>query len=176
MLRWDVCISCICRWLNTENLLSVNLLIFWECELSVSDLSGWWLCRYLAEFKSGTERKEAAESTMNAYKAAQVGILMQGNLFMHMLRERADLVIQWWCLVVFVGYCSCRSGSDPPHQAWSRSQLLCVLLWDPELPWPRLQPCETGLLWFLSPCCFVYFAAIPCLIQDFNVLPLLGNQ
>ncbi|XBH55883.1 hypothetical protein VPH35_077862 [Triticum aestivum] len=28
--------------------------------------------RYLAEFKSGEERKEAAESTMNAYKAAQV--------------------------------------------------------------------------------------------------------
>ncbi|XBI71723.1 hypothetical protein VPH35_065862 [Triticum aestivum] len=27
--------------------------------------------RYLAEFKSGGERKEAAESTMNAYKAAQ---------------------------------------------------------------------------------------------------------
>ncbi|KAF7053710.1 hypothetical protein CFC21_061565 [Triticum aestivum] len=27
--------------------------------------------RYLAEFKSGEERKEAAESTMNAYKAAQ---------------------------------------------------------------------------------------------------------
>ncbi|KAJ1274469.1 hypothetical protein BS78_05G063800 [Paspalum vaginatum] len=29
------------------------------------------ICRYLAEFKSGAERKEAAESTMNAYKAAQ---------------------------------------------------------------------------------------------------------
>lgn len=28
--------------------------------------------RYLAEFKSGGERKEAAESTLNAYKAAQV--------------------------------------------------------------------------------------------------------
>jgi hypothetical protein len=29
--------------------------------------------RYLAEFKTGAERKEAAESTMIAYKAAQVG-------------------------------------------------------------------------------------------------------
>ncbi|KAJ1254465.1 hypothetical protein BS78_K058200 [Paspalum vaginatum] len=29
------------------------------------------ICRYLAEFKAGAERKEAAESTMNAYKAAQ---------------------------------------------------------------------------------------------------------
>ncbi|KAJ0751276.1 14-3-3-like protein 16R [Helianthus anomalus] len=28
--------------------------------------------RYLAEFKTGAERKEAAESTLNAYKAAQV--------------------------------------------------------------------------------------------------------
>jgi hypothetical protein len=31
--------------------------------------------RYLAEFKTGTERKDAAESTMVAYKAAQVNIL-----------------------------------------------------------------------------------------------------
>lgn len=29
--------------------------------------------RYLAEFKTGAERKEAAENTMSAYKAAQVG-------------------------------------------------------------------------------------------------------
>ena len=28
--------------------------------------------RYLAEFKTGAERKEAAESTLNAYKSAQV--------------------------------------------------------------------------------------------------------
>jgi hypothetical protein len=28
--------------------------------------------RYLAEFKTGAERKESAESTMVAYKAAQV--------------------------------------------------------------------------------------------------------
>jgi 14-3-3 protein epsilon len=28
--------------------------------------------RYLAEFKSGSERKDAAENTMVAYKAAQV--------------------------------------------------------------------------------------------------------
>jgi hypothetical protein len=30
--------------------------------------------RYLAEFKTGTERKDAAENTMVAYKAAQVNI------------------------------------------------------------------------------------------------------
>lgn len=32
--------------------------------------------RYLAEFKGGDERKEAAEATMNSYKAAQVVLLL----------------------------------------------------------------------------------------------------
>ena len=36
--------------------------------------------RYLAEFKTGAERKEAAESTLLAYKSAQVGVLSI-NLF-----------------------------------------------------------------------------------------------
>ena len=36
--------------------------------------------RYLAEFKTGDERKEAAESTLSAYKSAQVGILLWMNL------------------------------------------------------------------------------------------------
>jgi uncharacterized radical SAM superfamily protein len=48
----------------------------------------------LLSSKSGVERKEAVESTMNVYKATQVGILMQGNMSMHMLRERIDLLIQ----------------------------------------------------------------------------------
>jgi hypothetical protein len=34
-------------------------------------------CRYLAEFKTGAERKEAAENTMNAYKAAQVDYMLK---------------------------------------------------------------------------------------------------
>jgi len=50
------------------------------------------------------------------------------------------------CLQSCPGYCPRRSGSNPPHQAWARPQLLGVLLWDPELPWPRLQPCQAGLL------------------------------
>lgn len=33
-------------------------------------------CRYLAEFKTGAERKEAAESTLLAYKSAQVNFLV----------------------------------------------------------------------------------------------------
>jgi hypothetical protein len=32
------------------------------------------MIRYLAEFKTGAERKDAAESTMVAYKAAQVNL------------------------------------------------------------------------------------------------------
>lgn len=34
--------------------------------------------RYLAEFKTGAERKEAAESTLLAYKSAQVDYLFVG--------------------------------------------------------------------------------------------------
>uniref|UniRef100_I1JVC2 14-3-3 domain-containing protein n=1 Tax=Glycine max TaxID=3847 RepID=I1JVC2_SOYBN len=37
--------------------------------------------RYLAEFKTGAERKEAAESTLSAYKAAQVNRLFLFFLF-----------------------------------------------------------------------------------------------
>lgn len=36
--------------------------------------------RYLAEFKTCAERKEAAENTLNAYKAAQVSQYVPGNL------------------------------------------------------------------------------------------------
>ena len=32
------------------------------------------MIRYLAEFKTGAERKDAAENTMVAYKAAQVNL------------------------------------------------------------------------------------------------------
>jgi 14-3-3 protein epsilon len=32
--------------------------------------------RYLAEFKSGAERKDAAESTLTAYKSAQVSLYL----------------------------------------------------------------------------------------------------
>jgi len=45
--------------------------------------------RYLAEFKTGAERKEAAEHTLLAYKSAQVGLL---------------LTCQCNCVV---GYCVC---------------------------------------------------------------------
>jgi len=115
----------------------------------VSDFS-WWFCRYLAEFKSGAERKEAAESTMNAYKAAQVGHLSKTNpiFCVHVDRMSISCILGFIIGVAFcaVGYCPGRSGSNPPHQAWARPQLLGVLLWDPEFPWPRLQPCQAGLL------------------------------
>ncbi len=38
--------------------------------------------RYLAEFKSGAERKEAAENTLVAYKSAQVGLRVLLPIYM----------------------------------------------------------------------------------------------
>jgi hypothetical protein len=74
----------------------------------VPDFS-WWFCRYLAEFKSGAERKEAAESTMNAYKAAQVGYLMKTNPILCACWYNG---IHCWCY-----YLCCRIL---PSQIWLR--------------------------------------------------------
>ena len=41
--------------------------------------------RYLAEFKTGADRKEAAEHTLLAYKAAQVSIRKCSNQLQRML-------------------------------------------------------------------------------------------
>ena len=43
--------------------------------------------RYLAEFKTGGERKEAAENTLNAYKAAQVRICVYEFISFRRFRE-----------------------------------------------------------------------------------------
>jgi hypothetical protein len=83
--------------------------------LSLSDLSLWWICRYLAEFKSGAERKEAAESTMNAYKAAQVRYPMKINLILcvhvnGLIIFRVYMLMDWSCickLVLTVGVALC---------------------------------------------------------------------
>lgn len=32
-----------------------------------------------------------------------------------------------------------RAAFHAPHPSWPRSQLLCLLLWNPKLSWPRLQ-------------------------------------
>jgi hypothetical protein len=53
--------------------------------------------RYLAEFKTGAERKDAAENTMVAYKAAQVVSLTVNLLLRHPV-----------CL--FVPFCNFDSG------------------------------------------------------------------
>ncbi|XBH84906.1 hypothetical protein VPH35_072965 [Triticum aestivum] len=80
--------------------------------------------RYLAEFKSGGERKEAAESTMNAYKAAQV---TDKAIFMCTYRYDQSILRAEFC-ELFAGYRPSRFGSNPPHQAWACTQLFCVLL------------------------------------------------
>ncbi|MBA0732256.1 hypothetical protein Gogos_016359 [Gossypium gossypioides] len=43
--------------------------------------------RYLAEFKTGAERKEAAESTLLAYKSAQVGQLLMQSCHLLLLTQ-----------------------------------------------------------------------------------------
>jgi hypothetical protein len=49
--------------------------------------------RYLAEFKTGTERKEAAEHTLLAYKAAQVSAADGNRACLPGVRVRR----QAWC-------------------------------------------------------------------------------
>jgi len=46
--------------------------------------------RYLAEFKSGAERKDAAESTLTAYKSAQVDLFL------------SDLTLDLWICFLFL--------------------------------------------------------------------------
>ncbi|KAF7139010.1 hypothetical protein RHSIM_Rhsim07G0210400 [Rhododendron simsii] len=53
--------------------------------------------RYMAEFKVGDERKEAAEDTMNAYKAAQV-------VFVFEVFENREIRAEDTIYSVFVGY------------------------------------------------------------------------
>ena len=47
-----------------------------------------FLNRYLAEFKTGAERKEAAENTLTAYKAAQVRILISICINLNLLFDQ----------------------------------------------------------------------------------------
>jgi 14-3-3 protein epsilon len=73
--------------------------------------------RYLAEFKTGAERKEAAESTLLAYKSAQVGpfcasmlpIFINLNCYCHCCMCYLALYVQllFLCLVCFCFIC-CR--------------------------------------------------------------------
>jgi hypothetical protein len=46
---------------------------------------------------------------------------------------------------VFVGHCPGWAGTNPPYKAWASTELLCILLWDPQLTRSCLQSCQTGL-------------------------------
>ena len=96
--------------------------------------------RYLAEFKTGTDRKDAAEHTLLAYKAAQVrlGGLQHGKPAM--LHPEHAAFGRFCCRLLHAPQClrlECawgtghrpgRPGTDPPHPAGPGAQLLCVLL------------------------------------------------
>lgn len=73
------------------------------CMISLGDD----LWRYLAEFKSGDERKQAAESTMNAYKAAQVGFVIICFFFVHV-----DAMVNWLVLWFEFSFLFCVCWQD----------------------------------------------------------------
>lgn len=62
--------------------------------------------RYLAEFKTGAERKEAAESTLLAYKSAQVGLMCLGLTYaLSRLLCGIDSLFSLSIIDVHAGYC-----------------------------------------------------------------------
>jgi 14-3-3 protein epsilon len=63
--------------------------------------------RYLAEFKSGTDRKDAAEHTLLAYKAAQVigGPSRLPHLVSVSETQQASSCLQGSCMLLHVGLC-----------------------------------------------------------------------
>ncbi|KAE9458865.1 hypothetical protein C3L33_09230, partial [Rhododendron williamsianum] len=59
--------------------------------------------RYMAEFKVGDERKEAAEDTMNAYKAAQLLCVLAAEDTMNAykaVKYRLRVLILWCCFLL----------------------------------------------------------------------------
>jgi len=63
--------------------------------------------RYLAEFKTGAERKEAAESTLSAYKAAQVSrFFLFSNFYLILWFRSVRFILQIWDFVLlFSDFC-----------------------------------------------------------------------
>ncbi|KAG8087365.1 hypothetical protein GUJ93_ZPchr0010g9948 [Zizania palustris] len=87
--------------------------------------------RYLAEFKTGAERKDAADATLTAYQAAQVSYSPDQHLPLLLLTsaERFDLQKGLDLGVSFLlGHRREGAVADAPHQAGPCAQLLRVLL------------------------------------------------
>jgi hypothetical protein len=100
--------------------------------------------RYLAEFKTGAERKEAAESTLGAYKSAQVKfsfLISKLPLLLHKLFfffffspskpsscAQASFSKPSLCDLHVAGYCTFRTGSHTSHQIGIGTEFLSVLL------------------------------------------------
>ena len=108
--------------------------------------------RYLAEFKTGSDRKEAAEHTLQAYKAAQVWpnfpwILDQFRLLQGPQKDapvQSLVGILSFTHVLAAGHSPCGPGTHAPNQAGPGTQLLCVLLRNPEFPRTRMSPGKAG--------------------------------
>jgi len=98
--------------------------------------------RYLAEFKTGAERKEAAESTLGAYKSAQVKfsfLISKLPLLLHKLFfffspskpsscAQASFSKPSLCDLHVAGYCTFRTDSHTSHQIGIGTEFLSVLL------------------------------------------------
>lgn len=117
--------------------------------------------RYLAEFKTGTDRKDAAEHTLLAYKAAQVRLRPRQTRLQHCFRSRRTLwprysigltsnlllrcrILPWWILLpptpsdwVWHSTFQCSTMRSSTHQSaratWPSRYLLALLILLPGL-------------------------------------------
>lgn len=95
--------------------------------------------RYLAEFKTGSDRKDAAESTLLAYKAAQVLAALRARAWIAHFDQRTLSHP-----LALAGHCAAEPGADAPYPPGPGPELLGVLLRDSELPGARLHAGEAG--------------------------------
>jgi hypothetical protein len=103
--------------------------------------------RYLAEFKTGPDRKEAAESTLMAYKAAQArrGFCALTGLRRRFVRAAAGATLsRVFLFSVRAGHRAAKPGAHAPHPPRPRAQLLRLLLRDPQLAGARLHAGQAG--------------------------------
>lgn len=72
--------------------------------------------RYLAEFKSGREREEAADQSMKAYEVSSIlFVFPEASVFpMSIVRLVIEVISDAVCLK----HCKLWSASNTPHQTW----------------------------------------------------------
>lgn len=110
----------------------MNIALFFY-SLSVSPFLLYFLCRkgdyyrYLAEFSSGAERKEAADQSLEAYKV--IGFVFAFPLICELGKKKKKLIdmFVFWS----VGCCCCCRdwfGTNTSSETWLGIELFCLLL------------------------------------------------